>query len=120
MRKKPYPLLFALTALSACVTVPNTTVCTVAGTMSAGAICAETLTDHKTEMDLDTWIEFLEPQLERSDPSDPAKVLPARAGALCQSAEDWNKQKTALEQACRMLGKRCSRELIAVIKKMAR
>lgn len=92
MQKLLLASLFVL-VLSGCVTVPNTTACTVAGTMSAGAICAETLTDKTSDLTLAQLIEMLE------------------AGAIIQSADDWGKNKTALETACRELGSRCSYEV---------
>jgi hypothetical protein len=101
MRKKSLLAMFILMALSsgcATVRIPNTRVCTTAGVMSQGAICAETLTGTTQELTLDEWIAFLEP-------------TDKRAGALCQSTEDWNKQKIALELACRKLGKACSLEV---------
>lgn len=64
-------------------------------------------------MTLDEFIEFLEPQPEHTD--DHGTVIPARAGAVCQSAEDTLKIKTALEQACRQLGSGCSYELKRLI-----
>jgi hypothetical protein len=86
--------------------------------MSAGAICAETLTGNTRSMSLDEYIDFLEPQLERQDPKNPGKKLPARAGAMCQSSDDWNAQKTALEQACRKLGKSCTYEARKALQKL--
>lgn len=87
-------LLSLLPLITSCQTVeiPNTTKCAVAGVMGAGMICAETMTDKKYDKTLDETIVFLE------------------SGAICQSADDFNKEKTALEQACRLLGKRCSLE----------
>ena len=111
MQRKLFLSLFVSMVLSACVTVPNTTVCTVSGVLSDGSICAETLTGKKSELDIDKFLEFLTPQDERPDPDHPGQTLPKRAGAMCQSKEDWNKMKTALEQACRDLGLRCSYEL---------
>ena len=99
MRKMLWPVLFVLT-LSACVTIPNTRKCSVAGLLDAGMICAETITGKTSEMNLLETIEFLEPQPEG-----------ARAGAICQSAEDYRREKDALEQACRMLGNRCTPEI---------
>jgi hypothetical protein len=88
-------------ALASCVTVvPNTTQCTVAGSFEAGAICAETNTGIISEMTPDEFIAFLLP-------SDGYLTGKPRAGAVCQSAADYNAMKTALEQACRILGKRC-------------
>jgi hypothetical protein len=104
-------LVSSALAVSACVTVPNTKVCSVAGVISAGGICAETLTSRTSDLTMDEFLDFLEAQPERPDPKDPSKKLPAHGAAVCQSSEDWNKQKTALEQACRELGKRCSYEI---------
>lgn len=61
-------------------------------------------------MTFDEFLEFLEPQVERQDPLT-GKTLPARAGAVCKSADDYNREKTALEKACRMLGSRCSYDI---------
>jgi hypothetical protein len=96
---------------SGCVTIPNTTACTVAGRLLDGGICAETLTGKTSEKTFEQMIDFLEPQLETPE-------HPARGGAICQSSEDYNKQKTALERACRLLGSRCSYELRQLIKSL--
>ena len=105
------PLLSLL--LSSCVTVPvpNTKECQVAGILSAGMNCAETITHKISELNLAETIDFLEPQPERQDPSDPTKTLPARAGAICRSADDARKQKDALDIACRLLGNKCTKEM---------
>jgi hypothetical protein len=89
-----------LLVLCSCITIPNTKACSVAGVMSAGAICATTITHETSDMTLDEFLDFLEPQESTG-----------KGAAICQSAEDWNKMKTALETACRMLGKRCSYEM---------
>lgn len=114
--------LFALALLcSACVTIPNSRVATVAGQLSAGAIWAETLTAATGDLSLNELLDMLQPQPERTcvpvpgfnicadDQSHgvPAK-LAARSGAILMEARAWNEIKTALEQACRELGKRCS------------
>lgn len=112
MRKSLYLSTFVLAlSLSSCVTLPNTEVCTVAGLFTAGAICAETLTPKTRDMPFEMLIEYLEPQTERPDPEHPGQTLPARGGAICQTAEDYGKIKTVLEQACRELGSKCSYEL---------
>lgn len=115
MQKRRLLILCAIVALSGCraghVTVPNTEACTVAGVLAAGAFCAETITGQTRDMTLDEYFDFLEPKEAHDD-------VPARAGAVCQSADDWGAQKTALEQACRVLGKRCTYELREVIKNM--
>jgi hypothetical protein len=96
-RRKLYLALFAW-LLSACATIPNTRQCTVAGTLGAGMICAYTLSDQTEEMGFDASLGFLEPTEERG-------------GAICQSAEDFSRQKTALEQACKRLGSFCKKEV---------
>lgn len=106
LKKRLRKLCLALfVTVSGCVSVPVTTGCTVAGTMSAGAICATT-SGETSEMTLDEFLNFLEP-------------TELRGGAICQSAEDYKKQKVALEQACRELGPRCSYELQMMIQGMS-
>lgn len=113
-------LAFAI-SLSGCkIEIEDTKECAVAGVLSAGMNCAWRISGETSEMTLDQTIEFLEPQPERPDPANPKKMLPARAGAICRSAEDARKQQTALKQACRKLGKACTlemRELIATDEK---
>ena len=94
MKKIIFLSLFV--TLSNCVSIPNTKFCTVKGTLSNGAICAETETDITSEMTLDEFILFLEADSKTN-----------KASAVCVSADDYNKLKTALEIACRKLGKRC-------------
>ena len=108
--KKLLVLLFVL-ILQGCnsIKIENTEICSISGMMSAGMDCAETLTPKTRSMNLDETIKFLEPHAD----IDPAKK---RAGAMCQSAEDWNKMKTSLEQACAILGNRCTYELQQIIK----
>jgi len=87
--------------LNACtITLPNTRICAVAGTMSAGADCAYTLDGEPEEMNLDQWVNFLEPQLD-----------PARGAAICMSSADFSKIKTVIEQACKKLGTSCAKEM---------
>ena len=62
-------------------------------------------------MDFETSIEWLEPQPERPDPENPKNKLPARAGAVCRSDEDFTRYKIALEQACALLKDRCTPEM---------
>ena len=97
--------------LSSCVSIPDTTVCSVAGVMSAGAVCVHTNNDQTHDMTLDEFIAFLKPV--------PAtETTPARDGAKCMSAEDYTKQKTALEVACRELGRRCTYEMKEAIRNL--
>lgn len=97
--KKLYLSLLVL-LLNGCsgVTIPNIKVCAVAGTMSAGADCAYTLSDETESMSFDEFLAFLQP-------------TDTRGSALCQSAEDWTKLKTAIEIACKKLGSACNKEV---------
>jgi hypothetical protein len=119
MRKLLLLSLFSIIS-SGCVhiTVPETEACTVAGDQTAGAFCAKSISGSTRNMNLDEWIEFITPQLERPDPEHAGQVLPARGGAVCQSELDYGRIKTTLEQACRELGNDCSYELKATIKTM--
>lgn len=108
MQKNLCLSLFALLLLASCggcITVPETRACAVAGVMSAGANCAYTLSGKTEELSLGEFLEFLEPTDDRGP-------------AICQSSDDFNKMKTALEQACKKLGPRCSYELRSDIKRM--
>lgn len=105
--------LFLFTLSSGCVTIPNTRPCTVAGLLSAGAICAETLTGKTSEITFDEVIDMITPR--------PASEgVPARAGAILLTTDDYNRMKTALDQACRELGTRCKREVKDTIEAMDR
>lgn len=131
MRKKLFLSLFASALLFSCVSIPNTRVVTVAGQLSAGGIWAETQTLATGDLSFDELLDFIEPQAERvcvpvpgfpicqDDQTHGVTVhLPARGGAVMQSSEDYGKQKTALEEACRELGSRCSYEVQQAIAQM--
>lgn len=91
--------LFGLMLLASCsVQVPNIRVCAVAGKMLAGANCAYTLSDKKEIMNFEQLVLFLE-------------ATPDSGPAICSSAEDWGRLKTALEQACEKLGSGCTYEM---------
>ena len=89
--------------------MPNTVACSAAGSLSAGAICAETVTHKTSDLTFDEYISFLEPQPASSG-------LPARAGAICESPADWNAMATALEQECKALGGQCGPSIKEFIK----
>lgn len=76
--------------------IPDTRVCSVAGIMAAGAICAHTLTDETEDLTLTQFLEFLEPS-------------PTHGAAICISTEDFASLQAALEQACEKL-KACTKE----------
>lgn len=97
MRKLFLSLLLGLSGCT--VTLPNARVCTVAGTMSAGANCAYMNTPEIEQLDLDQWMAFLEPNAETQ-----------KSGALCISDKDFRDIKTALEQACSKMGTACTKD----------
>lgn len=84
---------------SSCVTIPDIKVCTVAGSIAVGADCATTNSGQASELDREGFVEFLLP------------VIDVRPGAMCTSAHDFKRIKTALEQCCERLGK-CSEEVL--------
>jgi hypothetical protein len=110
MLKKLGLLISCALLLSGCVTaqIPDIKICSVAGVMSAGASCAQTLSDKTEDMDLNKWIEFLEPQ-----------STPPRSGALCMSSDGFSKLKTALEQLCSKAGRTCTKEVVENLKQVS-
>lgn len=101
--------LSSLALLSGCtITLPDVKVCAVAGMMSAGSDCAYTISGETSSMDLNQWIEFLEPQVE-----------PARGAAMCMSSSDFAKIKTVIEQACKKLGTSCTKEAKANLSRVS-
>ncbi len=92
---------------------PDTKVCTVAGIIGAGLDCATTNTGKISSMDFYQMVDFLEPQKERPDPDHPGQKLPARAGAIIISDEDYTAKKEAFEQACVELKNRCTPQMKA-------
>lgn len=74
--------------------------------MAAGAICANTLNDQTEDLNLQQFLEFLEPQVDRGP-------------ALCLSTDDFTKLQIAMEQACSKLGTKCTKEQQEEMKKMS-
>lgn len=97
--------------------VKDAEVCSVAGVMAAGAECVHTLSDESRSLNLDQWVDFLEPQEAKYD-SDGKLISPERGGALCMPAKDWEEQKTFMESACKKLGEGCTVEVQQMIKKV--
>lgn len=91
------------------IKIPDTEVCAVSGVMAAGADCVNTLSYNQRSMTLDQWVDFLEPQQMKV--IDGKVVRRERGPALCQSSEDWNKQKTELEKICKKIGAACTYEM---------
>lgn len=109
-------------ALLSCksISIKNSRECIVAGIFQNGMDCATTNTSEVSQMDLPEMVDWLEPQGERPDPENPGKRLPARAGAVCRSDDDFTAQKTALESACALLRSRCTPEMKTAIGGMNR
>lgn len=82
----------------ACIQIQNKNFCSVAGTLSGGAFCVESLTGVQSDLTFEETVKFL----EASD---------ARGAAVFMSLDDFTKFKTELEQACRELGDRCKKEV---------
>lgn len=99
------------------ITIKNSEFCAVSGILAAGMDCANSLKPDTREMNLDETIAWLEPAAAVID-SNGKVVVPAKGSAICQSSNDFTNNKTTLETACRMLGKKCSYELQQVISKM--
>ena len=99
MKNKLFIVLLSLT-LSSCssVTIPDSKICSVAGLMSAGADCTTYLSHTRTSMTFNEFIDFLEP-------------TPAQGGAVCMTLNDFISTKTAIEQACVLLGSQCTKEI---------
>ena len=89
--------LWLITTSCSTVQIPDTEFCAVAGVIYAGADCAHTIKDQPRSMSRDEFFDFLEPN-------------ETKGAALCQSATDAEKLKTALEQACKILGNKCTYE----------
>jgi hypothetical protein len=90
----------------------------VSGTISAGGNCVRTLSPETRQLSFDEFLDFLEASEEIKNP-DGTVLRPAKGAALCQSSDDFNKIKTALEQACYALKKRCTFEMQQVIQSMS-
>lgn len=109
-------MTFLATASCKQIQIKNTTACSVSGVIAAGADCIGTISGVQTQMNLDQLIEFLEPQEAVKD-SKGNVIRPERAGAIIQSAEDFNYTKTALESACIQLGNLCTYEIKHALQK---
>lgn len=111
--RKLWLILLVLSALTSCkgVEIPNIAVCTVAGRLRAGALCAESLSYKTYNLSYEGYLRMLEPAAA-------TKSTPARAGAMCMTAMDFGKMKTALQQACVALKKRCTYELQAALQRV--
>jgi hypothetical protein len=82
------------------VQLPDVRACAVAGRLTQGMDCATSLSGRITELNFNETIQFLEPSIE-----------PEKPPAICLASGDWTKIKTALEQACVALKRRCTKEI---------
>lgn len=100
--KKNFLKVLSISLLSGCSTlkVEDVKVCSVSGIIDAGAHCVTSLSGRISRMTIDQYIEFLEPSEKEN-----------RGGALCMSSKDWASIKTSLEQACKLLEGRCTKEI---------
>lgn len=110
--------LLNFTASCVSVEIKDTKDCAVAGDLRAGMICTHTLNDTVERMDLQHSLDWLQPQNQRPDPDNIGQTLPAHGAALCRSANDYLEAKNELEEACRILGKRCTLEMQKTIDHM--
>lgn len=110
---KNLKLLFVLGLLcSGCATVPDVEICTVAGVVSAGAVCTTSNTGKDRDMSMDEFLDWLAPLPPQGD-------LDGRSGAMCMSADDWSQLKTYVESSCRLMGSRCTYEMRRLIARMS-
>lgn len=103
----------ALLFLNCCghVTVTNKEICSVAGRIQFGGICAETHTETTRDLTYIELMDMLEAQEDRPDPQDATRVLPAHGAAIIMTTADFGSFKTELEVACRLLKSKCSYEV---------
>jgi len=135
-------VLLALPAISGCVSVPPNTGCFAAGQVSDGASCESTRPGHPvSRLSVREFVDYLEAQAARNcvpvghwDEKTPTlwvqdlavcaddqtkgtlAQLPKRAAAVCRAFSEDAALKLALEEACRLLGPRCSYGLRAALK----
>ena len=81
------------------VQIPNTEICSVSGILAGGAYCVNTLNNKTRVMTLTEFINFLQ-----------ADKATEKSAALCMANNDFRDLQIALEQACRKIGAKCSKE----------
>lgn len=94
-----FALLLLILLLSSCVSIPDVKICTVAGVLSAGADCATTNSGKTSELSASEFFDFLSPD-------------EVSAGAVCMSAPDYSRIKTAIQQLCSVKRVKCTFEVI--------
>lgn len=101
--------LLALGVSSCGIQIKNTEICSVAGRVQFGGICAETLTTKTRDITYTQLIDMLEAQAEHTGPN--GEKVPAHGAAIIMTSDDFGTIKTELEQACRLLRGKCTRKL---------
>lgn len=115
----------------ACVQVKDEAQCAVSGKIAYGGLCTHLRSDKKFTISTSELIDLIDAQ-----PADRVCVpkedlpvcaddqttgvpatLPARGASIIMASAAWNEMKTELEVACRMLGKRCTYEMVQIILK---
>lgn len=91
--------LILLASSCASITLPDVRVCAVAGKLTHGMDCAYTISNKTESLTFEQSVELLEP----SD---------LHGGALVMSPGDWNRLKTEIDKACKIMGDRCQKEKV--------
>lgn len=110
-----WPILFSLILLlSGCasMSLPDTEVCAIKGSLPNGMFCSTTISRKERDLTFEESIDFLHAREELDGTK--------KGAALCQSSKDWVELKTALESACVLLGKRCKKKIKKQIKSISR
>lgn len=117
------PMFLTLNGCMPSVTVRNGNVCSVAGKLAAGSICAKLTDDTTGDLSFTETVDFLEPKPAREcvavtgfpvcadDQSQGSSVkLPARGAAVVMSSDDFGDVLTELKTLCRGAGDKCTFE----------
>lgn len=97
------------------LTIQDERACAAAGKVLGGANCTHTLSDEMEKLTFAEFLEFLQASPEHPDPKDPTKKIPARGAAIAMLPDAWNRMKTDLELACRLMGPSCTFDIKAKI-----
>ena len=87
------------------MTIPDSTVCTAAGAITAGADCGTTNSGIHSQLSGDQYIAWLNPSA-------------SKAAAICESAQDFGNMITAMDEFCTDIGDYCSEENKAQIENL--
>lgn len=93
------------------IVIQNTRPCSVAGLISNGGFCADTLNGGTASLTSQQMIDLIEARPEPYPDSETGIMQPAHGAAVIDSDDDYNTIMTEIEQACTILGKNCSYQL---------